>query len=126
MVNVKKLLTKVLEYLTPASSFMSIAPDSGFPEVDEFSFAKCGNLMMVTLGVHRTSSTAVGANIFAGTLGGSQGSELRPRFLVNGCGYSGSTCGVAQFTNNGRFVVRCTGAALPENQTMYVSVIYMI
>lgn len=129
MVNVKKLLTKIMDNMIPQSNlFMNISTDAGGGYVldDNWNMRKCGNIITITLSMHRTSSTAVGSNIYAGTLGGTMGAQYRPKYIVNGCGYSGSTCGVVQFDANGRFIVRCTGAALPANQVIYVSVTYII
>ena len=126
MVNVKKLLTKIMDNMIPKSVFMNIVPDSGYLLDDDWNMRRCGNIITITLSTHRTVSTPVGSNIFAGTFGSTTGSQFRPKYLVNGCGYSGSTCGVAQFDPSGRFIIRCTGAALPAHQAIYVSVTYIM
>lgn len=127
MVNVKKLLTKIMDNMIPKRDlFMNIVPDSGYLLDDDWDMRKCGNIITITLSMHRTSSTPVGSNIFSGTLGSTKGAQYRPKYIVNGCGYSGSTCGVVQFDASGRFFVRCTGAALPAHQVIFVSVTYII
>lgn len=81
-----------------------------------------GKVVTLTLGVKKSTATAVNANVFAATLE----SKYCPKYLVNGVGYSGASAGVLQLLNTGALNVHIVGAQLNANTNIYISATYVI
>lgn len=121
MVNVKNLLTRMMERMTTTTETPSITGITAGSLVEAY-VVQNGKTVTLTLGVKKSTATAVNANVFAGTL------ELayRPRYLVNGVGYAGSSAGVLQLLGTGALNIHIVGAQLAANTTIYVSTTYVI
>ena len=83
---------------------------------------KAGNLIQLNVSVTNSSAVSVGSNIFVGSLE----STYRPHVTAYGCGYYGSTAGVAQLQTDGTLTLRCTGANLSANSQIYFSITYVL
>lgn len=81
-----------------------------------------GKVVTLTLGVKKSTATAVNANVFAATIE----TKYRPKYLVNGVGYAGSSAGVLQLLNTGALNVHIVGAQLNANTNIYISTTYVI
>ena len=80
-----------------------------------------GRICHLCIGVKNSAAVAVGGNIFAGTID----TRYAPKQLSNGVGYYTSTCGIIQILDTGAINVRCTGAQLAANSTIYCSLTYI-
>lgn len=121
MLDLKALLSEILAFIkSHTGQSLTITPSVG--SLVAYQHTKCGDVRNLVLVVKKTSQTAVGANMFEASV--TPLSE-RPYHVVNGLGYYGSCCCVAQFTGSGNISVRVTGATLPANAQVYVSLTYI-
>ena len=121
MLNLKALLSEVLAFIK-SHSFQSLTITPSVGSLVTYQHTKCGDVRNLALVLKKTSQTAVGANMLEASAT-PQGE--RPYHVVNGLGYYGSCCCVAQFTASGNITVRVTGATLPANAQVYVSLTYI-
>lgn len=82
-----------------------------------------GQTVQLVLRVQKSSATAQGANIFAGTL---NTTALRPAISATGCGYFGTRNITGTITSSGAIVVRNCGESLPANNTVVLSFTYLV
>lgn len=122
MLDLKALLTKVLKNMTPETITPSIT-NITIGSIVEIGAVRCGKIVQMVIGVKKSTATAAGSNVFAGTLQ----SQYCPAALVNGVGYSGSSTGILQIVpSTGAFTIRITGAQLNANTNIYVSTTYIL
>ena len=123
MLDLKALLTKIL---TNMKSKTYINVPMSTPTVGTLvtkQCTKCGDVRNLILVVSKSTATAVGANLFSATI--TDASEC-PYHVVNGCGYIGSSCCVAQLAGSGNLSIRVTGAQVAANTQVYVSLTYIV
>ena len=120
MLNVKKVLTKILESLAVTTPTVTITASTG--TVAETRCKKVGNIVELSIGVKKSTATNAGSNVFEGTVP----SGFRPEELTNGVGYYGSCVGIGQILTTGALSVRIAGAQLPADAVMYITFTYML
>ena len=121
MLDIKALLTKLISQLKTTSEVPSITSITTGTLVEAYAVQN-GKVVTLTLGVKKSTATAVNANVFTATLE----TKYRPKYLVNGVGYSGASAGVLQLLNTGALNVHIVGAQLNANTNIYISATYVI
>lgn len=91
--------------------------------LDGLDCRRFGQVIQLTIRVHKTTATAQGANIFEGTL---TPSGRRPAISSMGCGYFGTRNITGAITSAGAIVIRNCGESLPANNTVSVSFTYLV
>lgn len=114
-----------LEYLDNLVNNVEILTPEITPSVGTLVVAgvkKLGNIVMLTVAAKNTSNVAVGSNVFRGVIE----SDYIPKSVSYGVGYYGSTLGALEVSTAGQVTIRCIGAQLAANNTIYATVMYMI
>lgn len=120
MLNVKKLLAKILDSLAPAAGTTTITTSTG--TLNSHQIIRCGKIRSLRLEVSKSSATSAGSNLFAGTI---TNAKDIPKAYATGCGYYQSSAGIMQVETTGDITVRIVGAQLAANSKMWISVTYI-
>lgn len=114
--------TDLQSYLTPTKGTTTFSDIGSGMSVIGHQIIRWGDLRLLRITVKKTSATAVGSNIFTGSI--SNPNDF-PLMYANGVGYYTSTCAVVQLEATGKITIRCTGAQLAANAEVWCTVVYM-
>ena len=105
MLDIKKLLTKVLQKLSEISTVttptISISTSTG--SLQSYTIRRCGNIVQLHIQVRKTTATASGSNVFQGTI---STAALRPRMITTSATYLGAYSLPATIGTDGLITVR--------------------
>jgi len=124
MLDIKKLLTKILNALTTKQVTVSVTRSTGtLVSAVAYKYGKIVNLQVT---VYNTASVAAGSNIFVGQI---NTNELIPSMVVSGSSYWGSHSVGGTISQAGQIVARNaspTAFATSSSQPINLSFIYLV
>ena len=126
MINVKVLLTKILNKLTVTTPTISITDTLG--TITEVGIRQYGNVVTMKITTQRSTSTASGANYYEGTI---NTTSLRPPFMVTSGTFYGGYSLPATIDLDGNIRIRNANSAslaavTGTNNTVTVSFTYIV
>lgn len=126
MLNVRKLLTKILNKLitTTATITSSVTVSTG--SLLSAVVTKCGNVVTLRMAVYNTTSVASGSNIFVATIP----AAYRPIDYATGVGYYSNHACPFQISSAGTLTVRNAGSSAfsgsSASSTLWIAATYIV
>lgn len=121
MLNIKKLLEKILSSLNPVVGTTTITSSTG--TLSSHSILRCGKLRQLRLEVYNSSAVSAGSNLFVGSI--TTASDI-PKLYATGSGFYSSSAGILQIETTGDIKIRVVGSQLSANSHMWITVTYFV
>lgn len=123
MLNLKKLLTKILKNMIPTKAQVT-ASDLTINEgaLDSFWYNRVGRVVTIRVAAHKTTAVSSGSNVFRCQIP----DNLRPmNTSAYGVGYYGGAAVVMHIAQGGELIIRACGGSINANGQVWVGATYI-